>query len=424
MESIANQNDNKVSTSSSETTSSKKKVKIASVKPPPPLPTIEVNPNVELMAYGLAIILSAFSSSILCAASFSRTSLNFSMRVYTQLSVLIQATICLICLVAFGSMLAYLPKCVLASVVVSSVVSLITSGVAEGYFLWHIRRKELIEYLIIVIAPLIFGLSVGIGLGVLASVMLQFWSNSQAEIVELGGIQLPDERDIPGAEMKYVDIRRFPHAQLIKDVPVLEMRSELSFVNYRRLLDAMEERIHKGAKCMVVSMAHTYRLDTTALRQLTSFLKDIPRSTLLLHNVVNRGLFTPKNVNQFVTIHDAVLFCQSWLTKGPRSGVEFLPPICDENEELAEEIINTINTIEFENAAGQEKERSKSPRQKETIFLFLLTCQIVSWTMEKKKGVTNAQFTLLLFHCIQLLAWQRFVCDRHNYKVNVFFQSE
>ncbi|ETN98148.1 hypothetical protein RFI_39366, partial [Reticulomyxa filosa] len=211
--------------------------------PPLELPAVEFDPNVELWAFGITSLIGSFFSSQIVSGSFSRCALNYEMEAYTQVSGVVQGIVCLLCLTLVSSLLKDLPQCVLSAVVIVSVYSLLVNGIAEFRFLWKVRRHELWEFLVAVTAPLLVGLEIGIGIGVASSILLQFWNTAQAEIVELGALILTDsDKSNPPdpsslhTQITYVDIRRFPHAQASRDIPILELRAELSFINYELFL--------------------------------------------------------------------------------------------------------------------------------------------------------------------------------------------
>ena len=105
---------------------------------PEPLPSVQLNADTELLAYGAANLIGALFGSYVASGSFSRTGLNYEMRGRTQVSSLIQAFVCLLCLLFLMPLLAPLPNAVLASVVAISVHRLIKNGILQLLFLWHL----------------------------------------------------------------------------------------------------------------------------------------------------------------------------------------------------------------------------------------------------------------------------------------------
>merc|ERR1712045_380880 len=123
---------------------------------------IDVNANMEFIAYGIANLFGSWFSSQLISASFSRTALNYEMNGQTRVASFFRVIICVLCALFLMPLLSPLPKCVLAAVVCTAVYRLVKSGVHEFLFLWRVSKLELIEFMVVVIAPLIIGMEMGV----------------------------------------------------------------------------------------------------------------------------------------------------------------------------------------------------------------------------------------------------------------------
>ena len=204
-------------------------ISISEIKPPEkpfPLPPIDLNANMEFIAFGIANLLGSFFSSQVISASFSRSALNFEMNGVSQLSSILQAFVCLLCLLFLMPLLSPLPKCVLASVVTCSVHRLIKNGINEGKFLWKVSRMEMIEYLVAALAPLVIGLEIGIFLAIGTSLLVNILRHSFTSIVYLGRLQSTISDDA-----EYVDCELFKEAKYVRHITIIEMKAELSFAN-------------------------------------------------------------------------------------------------------------------------------------------------------------------------------------------------
>eukprot|EP01083_Nonionella_stella_P024434 67463_1 len=285
------------------------------------LPPIEVSPNMEFMAYGIANVLGSFFSSQVISASFSRSALNFEMNGHTQMSSVIQGIICLLCLLFLMPLLSPLPKCVLASLVAVSVYRLIKNGVHEFIFLYRVSRVELIEFLISFIAPLLIGLEVGIFLSIGTSILVNLLRHSFPSIIDLGRLksQMSDDAE-------YVDSGLFKQAKKVAHVTIIEMKAELSFSNNNRLVDKIRRLLAENHKYIVVSLNLTQFIDTTAIRQIATIFEDAKGAFICLSQcrpkvieLINRFEQDtdefPDNIKTFVSTHDAVLYLLSMRSK-------------------------------------------------------------------------------------------------------------
>merc|ERR1712142_472498 len=128
----------------------------------------EISANRELVAYGMASVIGSFFSGFPPAASFSRSALAFEMQARTPLHGIFTATLMCIALyltVAFK----YLPKCVLAVVIVMSVRRLFLNGYKELMYLWKARSRDFFECIICIITVCVLGITEGIVIGAVIS---------------------------------------------------------------------------------------------------------------------------------------------------------------------------------------------------------------------------------------------------------------
>lgn len=220
--------DKKLSQKSSAEDDAYKKAVTNKKRPEKPLPLapIDVDPNMELIAYGMANMLGCFFSGMIVSGSFSRSALKWEMRASTQVASGIQAFICLMCLLFLMPLLAPLPKCVLAAVVTISVYRLIKNGIKEFRFLLKVSRIELVEYLVAVLVPLFVGLELGILVSIGTSVVVNLLRHTFSTITTLGALKSSNSDQV-----EYVDFECYEDATEVPHITILEMRAEMGFVN-------------------------------------------------------------------------------------------------------------------------------------------------------------------------------------------------
>jgi len=206
----------------------------------------------------------------------------------------------------------------LACVVLEAIFRLIKTGIIEFMFLYRVSRLELIEFVIAFIVPLFAGLEIGIVVGMISSVIILIVTYAQAQVIELGAIQTKNG-------IEYVNPQRFQDAKCIPGISVIELRAELSFINYRRLTHKVSKLISQGIKCIVISLSHTSRIDTTGLRQVIQTIKDAKNTVICIshckapvRDIIKRykTIVDPKfNIIYFVSTHDAVTYCQGIIAR-------------------------------------------------------------------------------------------------------------
>lgn len=142
------------------------------------------NENRELVAQGVAKVVSAFSHSIPVSASFSRSALNTSAR--TRVAAVVAALGVLFTMLFFTSLLYHVPKPALAAIIMVAVVGLIdlrAIGTA-----WRANRDDGLACIITFVATLAFAPYVqnGIVTGILLSLGLLLYRMMRPRVAVLG----------------------------------------------------------------------------------------------------------------------------------------------------------------------------------------------------------------------------------------------
>jgi len=285
------------------------------VQKPMDMAPIDVNANMEFMAYGVANLFGSWFSSQLISASFSRTALNYEMNGQTRIASFFRVIICVLCALFLMPLLSPLPKCVLAAVVCTAVYRLVKSGVHELMFLWRVSKLELIEFMTVLIAPLIIGMEMGVFLAIGASVIVNLLRHTFASVVFLGQLRTKHGDDA----VEYVDVEKFKHAKAVPNVVIIELKSELSFANNLRLVRKIRQLLAEGNRFIVVSLNLTSFIDSTAIREIVSLFGDAkgsyiclsqcrPKVVDLIRRYQRSAEKFPENVKTFVSTHDAVAY--------------------------------------------------------------------------------------------------------------------
>src|SRR5699024_8306075 len=118
-----------------------------------------IEPNRELIGLGLANIGGSFFSAYPVTGGFSRSAVNYESGARTPLATIITAFLILLTLLFFTDFFYYLPKAVLAAIIMVAVYSLI--DIKEALHLFNIRRVDGWTWLITFIATLSVGIEQG-----------------------------------------------------------------------------------------------------------------------------------------------------------------------------------------------------------------------------------------------------------------------
>ena len=336
---------------------------------PASLPSINLDPDVEFLAFGVCNLVGSFFGSQVISASFSRSGLNNEMNGHTIISALIQAIICLLCLLFLMPLLAPLPNAVLASVVAISVHRLIKNGILQFGFLWSVSRIELIEFLAALIAPLIVGLEIGIFIAIGASIVVSLVKHTFVGVIQLGQLKT---RKLGNNE--YVDVEIFHEADFVEDIAILELKAELSFANSRRLADEIRKLLDDQQKFIIVSLALTQMMDTTTIAQIETLFGSLkgrylafsycrPEVIEVIRRYEIKKKAFPDNVQMFVSTDDAVLYFKSLMGDDKEyddvdnKGTNSLNGINSNKSLIVTSNLNVLNdTVETQSESSSEDE--------------------------------------------------------------------
>lgn len=268
-----------------------------------------IDPNQELIALGITKIGGAFFQAFPTSASFSRSAVHVESGARTGISSIVTAVLITLTLLFFTSWFFYLPKAVLAAIIISAVINLV--DYKQARYLWAADRRDFWTMLATFIATLMLGIQNGILIGVLLSLAIMVYRNSRPHIAVLG--QLPNSR-------RYRSISRFSNARQHEEVIIVRFDAQLYFGNadyFRDEIEGLVAREGRALKLFILDASSIHDIDTTgaeALNEVISALRDRDiqffisgavgpaRDGLTRHGLMQ----TIGERNQFIAIHDAV----------------------------------------------------------------------------------------------------------------------
>jgi sulfate permease, SulP family len=159
----------------------------------------DIDANQELIGLGAANLGAALFRGYPVAGGFSRTAVNAQAGARTQMAAIVTAAIVAMTLLLFTSLFHYLPKAVLAAIIMTAVIGLI--DVAEARRLYRVSRPDLGLLLITFATTLTLGIQTGIFVGILASLAWFVYQANRPHVAVLGRL--------PGTTV-YRNVERFP----------------------------------------------------------------------------------------------------------------------------------------------------------------------------------------------------------------------
>jgi len=273
----------------------------------------EISANSELVAYGMASLVGSFFSGFPPAASFSRSALAFEMQARTPLHGIFTASLMCIALyltVAFK----YLPKCVLAVVIVMSVRRLFLNGWKELTYLVKARSRDFFECIICLIGVCVLGITEGIMIGFIMSFVNYIYGNSFAAVSTKNATDILPDRPRQSAEGKEGDLTCLnsegqkksttdkpspagepaggPREKRIASFSIsmpkqravsIQPGAGVFYANAAKVADSIKDAVSNIGDTLVLDLRYSPCLDSTAARGILDSLKD---ASEVVNNIV------------------------------------------------------------------------------------------------------------------------------------------
>jgi len=250
-----------------------------------------ISPNRELVALGAGNIVSSFVPGSLPAyGAITRSKLNADTGARTQMASLICSVFVILAVYFLLPALVFLPKCVLAAVVLLVVWSLLTEVPEDVEFYWKMGAwVDFSLMLLTFVATVVWNVEVGIAVSVAVSLLLVVKNSSKAHIKILGRM--------PGTEL-WKPVDENPEAEEdIRGVLIVRIRQNLDFANTGYLRERLRrvelygpDRAHPSepprreeATVLVFHMADVEEVDASAAQIFSEILTTYKSRGALVH---------------------------------------------------------------------------------------------------------------------------------------------
>lgn len=234
----------------------------------------EVVPNQELMALGLANIGGAFFQSYPVTGGFSRTAVNDQAGAKTGVASIVSAVLIILTLLFLTPLFYFLPKAILASVIMVAVFGLI--DYKEAFHLWGTDRSDFWMLIITFVSTLALGIEQGIGIGVILSLAMIIFETTRPHMAQLG--------KVPNTHF-YRNQERFEQVEVRPDLLIVRFDARLYFANLNFFRDRLRKWIAaKGPdlEAVIINAESINSLDSSALHFLEELAGELRANNQLL----------------------------------------------------------------------------------------------------------------------------------------------
>lgn len=227
-----------------------------------------IQPNRELLALGISKFGGAFFNALPSSGSFTRSAINNEAGGRTGVSSLITAFLVVLTLLFFTSWFYYLPKAILAAIILLAVKSLF--DYKEAKFLWKTHKRDFSMMAITFIVTLIFGIEFGVLAGVGLSLGMVLYRSSKPDLIILG--------HVPGTK-NYRNINRFEINEHALDKLILRFDEKIYFGNADYFKESIRTLVNESdhqIKHLLIDAKTILEIDSSgihALEEVIRFLK-------------------------------------------------------------------------------------------------------------------------------------------------------
>ena len=234
----------------------------------------EIDPNQELISLGPANLVNGLFSGFLVVGSLSKTSVSMEAGGKTQVSSIIHGIFVLLTLLFLLPLFRNLPHATLAAIVIEAML-----GLANLKYFQNLRRINTTELAVAMLAflgVLFLGVLQGIGLGVIASIVLLIHRASHPGTSVLG--------QIPHTQM-YRNVAVHPEAITTPGLLIFRFGSGLIFPNANYFRSSLKQKIREAktpVKMVLIDAETINMIDITALEMLEKLQSELAKKNIIL----------------------------------------------------------------------------------------------------------------------------------------------
>jgi SulP family sulfate permease len=241
----------------------------------------EIDANRELIGLGAANVGAGLFGGFPVTGGFSRTAVNAEAGARTRLASLVTAAVVVLVIVALTPLFEKLPSATLGAIVVVAVAKLF-----DFVEITHIRRLKTADFVTLVVAfvaTLALGVELGIGVAVMASVVVVAVRMMTPHTAELGRL--------PGTTL-YRNVTRYPEAERIPGVAIIRFDVSLSYLNVEFLKRRVQRLVDDGGpelRAVVLDASGVNDIDTSAVEAFAELVVDLDEKGIAVHLASAKG---------------------------------------------------------------------------------------------------------------------------------------
>ena len=226
------------------------------------------NSNTELIAQGIANVVTPFFGGIPATGAIARTMANINNGGRTPVAGMVHALMLLLVLLCFGPLVGMIPMACLAGVLI--VVSYNMAGIPSVVALTKAPKSDLIVMIVTFILTVIFDLTIAIEVGLLLAVILFLKRTNEATVIrsfsdEIDPTQQTDLR-LHGDDLEKLHIPPFTEVYEIDGPYFFGIANKFDEISQRMGADGQKVRILRMRKVSFMDSTGLHNLEELFLR--------------------------------------------------------------------------------------------------------------------------------------------------------------
>ena len=232
-----------------------------------------IEPDQELIGLGMSNIAAGIGGGYPVTGGFARSVVNFDAGAATPAAGAFTAIGIALATLLLTPFLAVLPKATLAATIVLAVLSLVDFSVLKRA--WAYSKADFAAVAITLVGTLLFGVEVGIALGVASSILIFLYRSSKPHAAVVG--------QVPGTE-HFRNVKRH-QVEVVPDILSIRIDESLYFANARYLEDLVTGLAteNQGLKDVVLMCSAVNFIDMSALESLEAVEQRLEDLGIRLH---------------------------------------------------------------------------------------------------------------------------------------------
>ena len=235
----------------------------------------EIAPNQELCAMGAANIVSGFFGGMIVGGGMSGSAANDASGARTQISTITASVSVALTLAFLMPLFRNLPEAVLGAIVVHAVAHLADVRTLKYYA--KLQTGSLWMALAALVGVLQMGILKGLIFAVSLTLIILMHRLCSPQDSVLGGL--------PGSE-HFVDVARYPNAELIPGLLIFRPNGLLFFANANRVHNRLRELVRQAGsslRAVLINLEATPETDVTSLEMLGQLKNELRESGIELY---------------------------------------------------------------------------------------------------------------------------------------------